>query len=68
MATVFWDKTAFFLVDFVECGSAVTADVSCGTLTELRRAINNERRGTLSSGMVLLHDNVRPHTAGYVED
>lgn len=57
----------FFLVDFVECGSAVTADVSCGTLSKLRRAMNNERRETLSSGIVLLHNNARPHTAG-VED
>jgi len=30
---------------------------------KLRRAIQNKRRGMLSSGIVLLHDNARPHTA-----
>ena len=35
----------------------------CDTIQRLRRAIQNERRGLLSSGVVLLHDNARPHTA-----
>jgi transposase len=32
-------------------------------LQELRRAIQNKRRGMLSAGIVFLHDNARPHTA-----
>ena len=30
---------------------------------KLRRAIQNKRRGMLSGGVVLLHDNARPHLA-----
>ncbi|GBL72997.1 Histone-lysine N-methyltransferase SETMAR [Araneus ventricosus] len=33
------------------------------TLKKLQRAIQNKRRGLLSSGVVLLHDKARPHTA-----
>ncbi|KAJ4429305.1 hypothetical protein ANN_26309 [Periplaneta americana] len=33
------------------------------TLRKLRRAIQNKRRGMLTAGVVLLHDNARPHTA-----
>ena len=29
----------------------------------MRRSIQNKRRGLLTSGVVLLHDNARPHTA-----
>jgi hypothetical protein len=35
----------------------------CETLKKLRRAIQNKRRGILTSGTVLLHDNVHSHTA-----
>ncbi|GBM62241.1 hypothetical protein AVEN_44037-1 [Araneus ventricosus] len=35
----------------------------CETFRKLRRAIQNKRRGTLSQGIVMLHDNARPHSA-----
>jgi len=41
----------------------INADAYCETVRKLRRAIQNKRRGMLSSGIVLLHDNARPHTA-----
>jgi hypothetical protein len=34
------------------------------TLNNLRRAIQNKRCGMLTYGVVLLHDNALPHTAG----
>jgi len=51
------------IIDFIECGLTINADAYCETVRKLRRAIQNKRRGMLSSGIVLLHDNVRPHTA-----
>lgn len=63
MATVFWDKKGILLIDFLEHGETINADKYCETLRKLRRAIQNKRRGLLSSGVVLLHDNARPHTA-----
>lgn len=63
MATVFWDCKGPLLVEFMDPGTTITAATYCETLKRLRRAIQNKRRGKLSSGIVLLHDNARPHTA-----
>jgi [histone H3]-lysine36 N-dimethyltransferase SETMAR len=63
MATVFWDKKGVLFIDFLERGKTINANAYCDTLIKLRRAIQNKRRGLLSTGIVLLHDNARPHTA-----
>ena len=44
-------------------GSTINAGVYCDTLKILRRAIQNKRRGMLSRGVVIIHDNARPYTA-----
>ncbi|GBO18456.1 Histone-lysine N-methyltransferase SETMAR [Araneus ventricosus] len=44
-------------------GTTINSEVYCRTLKKLKKAIQNKRRGLLSSGVVLLHDNARPHIA-----
>ena len=44
-------------------GTTLTSQVYCETLNTFRRSIQNKRRGMLTKGVVLLHDNARPHTA-----
>ncbi|KAJ4430938.1 hypothetical protein ANN_19531 [Periplaneta americana] len=56
-------KKGILLIDFLPRGEKVNADRYCETLRKLRRAIQNKRRGMLTAGVVLLHDNARPHTA-----
>ncbi|GBM62059.1 Mariner Mos1 transposase [Araneus ventricosus] len=63
MVTVFWDAQGILLIEFMTRGTTINSQVYCRTLKKLKRAIPNKRRGLLSSGVVLLHDNVRPHTA-----
>lgn len=63
MTTVFWDAEGVLLVEFMERGTTITSDVYCETLKKLKRAIQNKRRGKLSCGVVLFHDNARPHSA-----
>jgi len=63
MATVFWDRKGILLTEFMAPGTTITSEVYCGTLHKLRRSIQNKRRGMLTKGVVLLHDNTRPHTA-----
>ena len=63
MATVFWERKGILLIDLLERGFTVKANAYCETVRKLRRAIQNNRRGMLSSEIVLLHDNARPHTA-----
>ncbi|GFU99843.1 histone-lysine N-methyltransferase SETMAR [Trichonephila clavipes] len=63
MVTVFWDVQGIFLIEFMTRGTTINSEVYCRTLKKLKRAIQNKRRGLLSSGVVVLHDNARPHTA-----
>ncbi|GBO45772.1 hypothetical protein AVEN_28188-1 [Araneus ventricosus] len=63
MVTVFWDAQGILLIEFMTRGTTINSEVYCRMLKKLKRAIQNERRGLLSSGVVLLHDNARPHTA-----
>ncbi|GFX08184.1 mariner Mos1 transposase [Trichonephila clavipes] len=68
MCTVFWDRKDVLLVNFLTRGDTINAVAYCATLQKLRRAIQNKRRGMLSAGVVLLHDNARPHTANRTQD
>lgn len=63
MATVFWDRKGVLLVEFMEKGTTINSTVYCETLRKLRRAIQNKRLGMLTNGVLLIHDNARPHIA-----
>ena len=63
MATVFWDMKGVLLVEFQEHGRTVTAASYCSLLKRLKAAIKNKRPGLLTQGVLLFHDNARPHTA-----
>jgi hypothetical protein len=63
MATVFRDRKAVLMVEFMQQGTTVTSEVYCETLKELRRIIQIKRCGMLTCGVVFLRDNARPHTA-----
>ncbi|GFX99361.1 mariner Mos1 transposase [Trichonephila clavipes] len=62
-ATVFWDRHGVLLVEFMQQGTTINEATYCATLTKLRRAIQNKRRGLLTFGVLLLHDNARLHSA-----
>jgi histone-lysine N-methyltransferase SETMAR len=63
MCTVFWDRKSVLIVEFFFQGSTINTGVYCDTLKKVRHAIQNKRHGMLSRGIVMLHDNARPHTA-----
>ncbi|GBM77857.1 hypothetical protein AVEN_24609-1 [Araneus ventricosus] len=63
MCTVFWDRQGILLVEFLPRGETINAVRYCETLRQLRRAIQNKRRGILSQSILLLHDNARTHSA-----
>ncbi|GFT39827.1 mariner Mos1 transposase [Trichonephila clavipes] len=63
MATRSWDRHGVLLVEFMQQRTTINAAAHCATLTKLRRAIQNKRRGLLTSEVLLLHDNARPHSA-----
>jgi histone-lysine N-methyltransferase SETMAR len=49
-------------------GPTINAGDYCDALKKLRRAIQNKRLAMLSRGVVMLHDNSRPHTATATQD
>jgi hypothetical protein len=62
MATVFWDKTGLLMVEFMQQGTTIRSALYCETL---KNCVVQFRKmyGMLTSGVVLLHDDARPHTA-----
>lgn len=68
MATVFWNRKWVLLVDYMPSGEIINAETYCQTLHQLRGTIQNKRRGLLTSSIILLHDNTRPHLAPLTKD
>jgi len=60
---MFWDRKGALLVDFLPQCSTINAGVCCDTLKKLHCAIQNKQCYMLSWGVVMIHDNTRPHTA-----
>jgi hypothetical protein len=50
-------------VEFMSQGTTINAEAYCATLRWLHSAIQNQWQGLLSSRVMLLHNNVRPHAA-----
>jgi hypothetical protein len=68
MATVFWDRKGVLMVEFMQQRATIVSEVCCETpKKELHRAIQNKRHGMLTCGVVLLHDNVCPHSAVHTQ-
>lgn len=63
MATVFWDSKGILLIEYMKRGDTIKAASYVTTLRNLREAIKEKRRGKLTAGVLLLHDNAPVHTA-----
>jgi hypothetical protein len=59
----FLREKGVLMVEFMQQRTTITY---CETLKELIWAIKKKRRGMMTSGVVLLHNNTRPHTAACV--
>ncbi|GFS84174.1 mariner Mos1 transposase [Trichonephila clavipes] len=58
-----FNQRVVLLMNFMPQGTTFNSGVYCTILRKLRRALQNKRRGMLSKGVLLLHDNARPHTS-----
>ncbi len=67
MMSFFFYHKGPLLVEFLERGTTINAQRYQATLQNLRGAIKSKRPGMLSNGVILLHDNARPHTANAVQ-
>jgi hypothetical protein len=62
MVAVFWDSQGVLLSHFQKHGENVNSDSYCEVLLKLWDAISRKRPGQLVRGVLLHHDNARPHT------
>jgi len=64
MLTLFWDERRVILEHYMPRGNSVSSATYADLLNNhLRPAIKSKGRGLLSTGVLLQHDNARPHTA-----
>lgn len=63
MATVFWDAEGIIHIDYLETQKTITGAYYADLLRQLRDSIKAKRRGKLSAGVLLLHDNASSHTS-----
>lgn len=61
MMTVFWDRSGVLLVDYLPHRQTITGEYYADLMTKLREAIKQKRRGKLTAGPLLLHDNAPVH-------
>jgi hypothetical protein len=61
MLAVFWDFQGVVLAHFQKHGENVNSASYCEILLEFRDAVRRKRPGQLARGILLHHDNVRPH-------
>ncbi|GFV98299.1 histone-lysine N-methyltransferase SETMAR [Trichonephila clavipes] len=57
IVTVFWDAQEILLIEFMTREKTVNSEVFCRKLKQLKRAIQNKRRGLPSSNVELKQDN-----------
>jgi hypothetical protein len=62
-ANIFWDRKGVLMVEFMPQGTTITSEVYCETPKKLRTVIQIKRRGMLTSGVVLVHENALPHSS-----
>jgi hypothetical protein len=63
MLTIFWDSQEPILDTYLEHGTTVTSAAYCDMLQRrMKTAICSKGRQRLSEGILLLHNNARPHT------
>ena len=69
MLTIFWDSQGSVLEHYQERGTIINSAWYSERFTDkLKPAIRSKRRRLLSKSVVLLHDNVRPHTAAHTAE
>jgi hypothetical protein len=62
----FRGQETVLIVEFMQQGTTVTSELYTETLKITGWAIQNKRRGMLTSGVVLLHGNERPYTVARI--
>lgn len=63
MASIFWDSQGIIMIDYLAQGRTINGAYYADELRRLRQEIVRKRRGKLTQGVLLLHDNAPAHTS-----
>lgn len=63
MFNVFLEVRGPIFIEFLEHGPSINSDVFCETLRSPPKSIKSKRLGLFTDGVILLHDNARPHVS-----
>ena len=61
MMTIFWDSDGVLLTDYLTQGNTINGQYYASLIERLRSVILEKRRGKVSKGVLLLHDNASVH-------
>ena len=61
MIVIFWDKYSILVCEYLPGGTTVSGPYYAPIVERLRCAILDKRRGKVSDGALLLHDNALVH-------
>lgn len=64
---IFWGKCGILFIDYLPRGTTVNGSYYASTFERLRSAILEKRRGKVSRGLLLLHDNPSVHKCNIVQ-
>ena len=67
MMTIFWNSEGILLTDYLPRGTTINGPYYASLLERLRSAIVEKRRGKLTQGAFLLHDNAPAHKSNIAQ-
>jgi len=59
----FWDQDGILLIDYLPKGQTINAEYYLSLLVQLKGILKEKRRGRVTKGVLLLHDNAPAHRA-----
>ena len=61
MASVFWDSSGIFFIDYLKKGKTIHSDYYCALLEQLKEEITRKRSYLLKKKYIFLQDNAPAH-------
>ena len=63
LASIFWDQDGILLIDYHPKGQTIYAEYCSSLLVQLKGILKEKRRGKVTNGVLILHDNAPAHRA-----